>query len=433
MPAGAAAGATTTTAPTEEDTGLAPASRVWLSVAALLVVGAGVGVLTLFYFWHTRPEPALADEDRDEADERARVGAGAPAASPADPVPARQMPIVRARAPETSRPAAGDRTGAGRPEDPLAVLAELLGDPEPADGEPSTPEDGGGGRSANRCASRPMAEGFDVGTMMLAVPRACSGGEGPASAAGGRRGAHQLHRAGQDRLPGLRHHRRRRGVGRGRRAGAPGRPAAAREPGERVGHVVDRARLEDVIAAIDEANADDPNTLVVDGVERPKEQAHAELMTEWVRRLDPDAEPAQLIAARAHRLRRWSVPRSSYPEGRKGYLRWRADLKRQHAREVGEILERFEVDAGTVERVQGIVRKEGLKTDPRVQTHEDALCLVFLRTQYDDLIEDQGEEKATEIVGKTLAKMSERGREAALGLDLGGRERAVLDRALEEA
>ena len=55
-------------------------------------------------------------------------------------------------------------------------------------------------------------------------------------------------------------------------------------------------RLTAVLAAIDAANADDPHTIVIDGVERPKEQAHAELMTRWVRTLSPDCSDAQLIA-----------------------------------------------------------------------------------------------------------------------------------------
>ena len=104
-------------------------------------------------------------------------------------------------------------------------------------------------------------------------------------------------------------------------------------------------------------------------------------MTEWLARLDPDADDAQLLAARAHHLRRWTLPRSTYPEGRAGYLRWRTALKKQHAEEVAAILADVGYDAATIDRVQRIIRKEGLGTDPQVQTHEDALCLVFLETQ----------------------------------------------------
>lgn len=184
------------------------------------------------------------------------------------------------------------------------------------------------------------------------------------------------------------------------------------------------------IAAIDAANADDPNVLVVDGVARPKEQAHAEAMTAWVARLDPDADDAQLLAARAHHLRRWVVPRSDYPEGRAGYLRWRADQKRRHAAEVGEILRSCGYDEATVERVGAIVRKEGLGSDPAVQVHEDALCLVFLETQAEAVAADLGEDKAVAVLVKTLPKMSERGRAQALALDLPADVRALVEQAL---
>ena len=154
------------------------------------------------------------------------------------------------------------------------------------------------------------------------------------------------------------------------------------------------------------------------------------MVTQWVRRLDTEPTDAQLLAARAHHLRRWSIPRSSYPEGRAGYLRWRTALKKQHATEVAEILEREGYEPHEIERVQQIVRKDGLGHDADVQTHEDALCLVFLETQLLDLAADQGDDKTVEIVRKTTAKMSERGIAAAVTLDLEPRARSLVERAL---
>jgi hypothetical protein len=170
--------------------------------------------------------------------------------------------------------------------------------------------------------------------------------------------------------------------------------------------------------------------LVVDGQERPKEQAHAELMTEWVRRLDPDASDAQLLAARAHHLRRWSIPRQDFPEGRAGYLRWRSTLNKQHAAEVAEILDDVGYDETTVDQVQRIIRKQGLATDPAVQTHEDALCLVFLRTQLGPLAAQLGEEKGPDVLEKTVAKMSLRGRSLALDLPLPAEQHALVAAAV---
>ncbi len=188
-------------------------------------------------------------------------------------------------------------------------------------------------------------------------------------------------------------------------------------------------RFDAAIAAIDAANADDPHTIVVDGVERPKEQAHAELMTGWVRRLDPEATEAQLLAARAHHLRRWTLPRTDYPEGRAGYLRWRTELRNRHADDVAAILGGCGYDDETIARVRAIVRKERMGADPQVQTHEDALCLVFLATQFGAVADQLGDDKTVDVVRKTIAKMSPAGLAAAATLPLPTRERALLDRA----
>lgn len=192
-------------------------------------------------------------------------------------------------------------------------------------------------------------------------------------------------------------------------------------------------RLGKAIAAIDAANSADPFTLEVDGVERPKEIVHAEFMTEWVLRLDPGATEPQLLAARAHHLRRWALPRQDYPEGRAGYLRWRTTLKKRHAEEVGAILAQIGYDAGTVERVQQIVRKEGLGRDPQVQVHEDALCLVFLQTQLDDLAGQLGDDKAVDVLRKTARKMSPNGLAAAGELPLTDTGRRLVEAALADS
>lgn len=189
-------------------------------------------------------------------------------------------------------------------------------------------------------------------------------------------------------------------------------------------------RFDAAIAAIDAANAGDPHSIEVRGEVRPKELAHAELMTEWVRALDPHADEAQLLAARAHHLRRWSLPRSTYPEGRAGYLRWRTALRRQHSAEVAEILEGVGYEPEVVERVQAIVEKKGLGSDPAVQVHEDALCLVFLETQLADTVDRLGEDKVLDVVRKTAAKMSPAGLARAADLPLRPQDHALIERAL---
>ncbi len=190
-------------------------------------------------------------------------------------------------------------------------------------------------------------------------------------------------------------------------------------------------RFSTAIARIDAANADDPNTIDVGGERRPKEQAHAEMASAWLRHLDPEASELQLLAARAHHLRRWSLPRATYPDGRAGYLRWRADLKKQHADEVGAILADVGYTADEIDRVRQIIEKRALRTDPAVQAHEDALCLVFLQTQVDEtLARLPDDERRIEVLRKTAEKMSPEALEIAGGLDYSASTAALLRRAL---
>lgn len=192
----------------------------------------------------------------------------------------------------------------------------------------------------------------------------------------------------------------------------------------------DTERFDRAVAAIDAANADDPHRIDVRGEERPKELAHAEMVTEWVRRLRPDASEELLLAARAHHVRRWEIPRDSYPDGRSGYLRWRRALHDLHAQVAGDALTKAGYEPAVIERVQALIRKRGLGKDPEVQALEDALCLVFLETQFDALADRLDTEKMDDVVRKTLVKMSDAGKELALTLELGDDERAALARAL---
>jgi hypothetical protein len=193
--------------------------------------------------------------------------------------------------------------------------------------------------------------------------------------------------------------------------------------------VEDDERFRAAIAAIDEANAQDPVVLRHDGADHPKELLHAQLMTRWLTRLDPAAGESAHLAARAHHFRRWTRPRDDYPAGRAGYLRWRAAAKRHHAEEVGALLERLGYPGSTIDRVGQIIRKEGLGSDPVVQTHEDALCLVFLDTQLGPVTDKVGEDDMVRILERTLPKLSPSGIDAALQLDLGDRGASMLARA----
>jgi len=194
--------------------------------------------------------------------------------------------------------------------------------------------------------------------------------------------------------------------------------------------VANSGRYERAIAAIDAGNGDDPNVVTVRGRTGPKEVLHAGLVSEWVERLQPDAPEPLRLAARGHHYRRWTVPRSSAPAGRAGYLKWRKARQEDQARELGELLAGAGYDDATVNRVQAIVRKENLANDAEVQVLEDALCLVFLETQLTDVAARLDPDTLARVLVRTAKKMSAAGRAAIADVPLDANERALLDGAL---
>ena len=115
---------------------------------------------------------------------------------------------------------------------------------------------------------------------------------------------------------------------------------------------------------------------------------------------------------------------------RAGYLKWRAELKKFHARKAGEILRECGYDEATIVRVQDLNLKKNFPADPDARVLEDALCLVFLEFQFAELTGRSEEDKMVNAVKKSWEKMTEAGRAAALKLNYGEREKGIIQKAL---
>ena len=180
----------------------------------------------------------------------------------------------------------------------------------------------------------------------------------------------------------------------------------------------------------DEENAQDPNRILVDGVDRAHELWYAQRVTDWILRLDPDASEPLLLAARSQHICRWLIPRKAYEMTRAGYLRWRNDLKHLHAKRSAEILREVGYDETTIARVVELNLKKGLGHDPECQVLEDALCLVTLQYQLADLMAKTDPDKMVGILQKTWKKMSDAARTEALALPFTEAEDALIQKAL---
>ena len=175
---------------------------------------------------------------------------------------------------------------------------------------------------------------------------------------------------------------------------------------------------EKAVALIDAANSADPNQETdTDGKAWPKELLYSQRMSDMQQRYAPDADDVMKLAIRAQHIQRWKSPRSDYPEGRQGYLKWRTDLYRFHADTAGELMAKAGYPEDDIERMKMAVGKRKLKVNPDTQLLEDVIDLVFIEhymLAFASKHPEYDEEKWLDIIRKTWKKMSERGQQFAL-------------------
>ena len=186
-------------------------------------------------------------------------------------------------------------------------------------------------------------------------------------------------------------------------------------------------------AAIDQfdlANSQDPNQEEWQGNTYPKEMLYAERMTDCLEAFEPDASEALQLAARCQHIKRWEIPRESYPMDRPGYHAWRNELKKYHAEQAEAILQEVGYEENTIERVKFLLQKKQLRRDVETQTLEDVICLVFLQYYFEPFSKKYEEEKLIDIVQKTWKKMSEKGHDAALQLNYSPESLELIKKAI---
>lgn len=175
-------------------------------------------------------------------------------------------------------------------------------------------------------------------------------------------------------------------------------------------------QLDKTLASFDVENAKDPHAENWNGKPYPKELLYGQRMSECLLEYAPKASETLRLAARCQHIKRWEIPRESYPSDRKGYLMWRSDLKNMHAEIAGKVMADNGYGENEIQQVQKLLKKKGLKSDPEVQTLEDVICIVFLKYYFEDFAPKHDDKKIKSILLKTLNKMSESGIEYAKSL-----------------
>jgi hypothetical protein len=171
------------------------------------------------------------------------------------------------------------------------------------------------------------------------------------------------------------------------------------------------------IAMIDAENAKDPNQEIYHSEFYPKELLYSNRMYEKLIDFYPNASEQLQVAAKAQHICRWKITRESYPMDRIGYLKWREDLKKFHAKTTASILEKEAYSDEFIARVSFLIEKKLLKKDVETQILEDVICLVFLEFYLEDFVQKHDKEKLKNIILKTWNKMSEKGHQEAFRIE----------------
>jgi hypothetical protein len=189
-----------------------------------------------------------------------------------------------------------------------------------------------------------------------------------------------------------------------------------------------------VLAAIDAANADDPRTIASGGgAPKAYEIVYSERMAARLAAMYPDASELLRIAAHAQHIRRWDIPRASFPGGRDGYNDWRRACRDHHATLTGAILARHGYAPAEIAHVGKLIRKQQLKRDRESQALENVVAVVFVEHYLQEFLAshaDYAEDKRVDILGKTLRKMSPKGHGAVMALALPKELRHLIDKAI---
>ncbi|ADY28574.1 MULTISPECIES: DUF4202 domain-containing protein [Cellulophaga] len=189
-------------------------------------------------------------------------------------------------------------------------------------------------------------------------------------------------------------------------------------------------KLKQAFDLFDKANEQDPNKETYQGKTYAKEVLYAMRMTKKLNSFAPNASETLKLTARCQHICRWEIPRDSYEMNRTGYLKWRQDLKKYHAKKASEILTAVGYDQNTIEKVAFLLEKKQLKKNEETQTLEDVICLVFLEYYFEPFAKKYSEEKLIDILQKTWRKMSKEGQDAALKLPLSKSSLELVGKAL---
>ncbi len=163
------------------------------------------------------------------------------------------------------------------------------------------------------------------------------------------------------------------------------------------------------IELIDKVHNQDPNSELVDGVEVKVELLYSNRMLSVLHKVALEASLELKLAAKCQHMSRWSIPRATFSMDKKGYYQWRVAIMEHQLSATTQTLKEAGVDDESITIIVDALKNKADKTHLNASIIEDTACLTFIKWYLVPFAEQFDVAKATVILKKTAAKMSENG------------------------
>ena len=173
--------------------------------------------------------------------------------------------------------------------------------------------------------------------------------------------------------------------------------------------VISEKQYNKAVVLINSVHQQDPNSETVDGIEIKSELLYSRRMLRMLEKVQPDASFALKLAAQCQHISRWSIPRATFPTGKKGYYEWRAAIMKHQLSVTTSVLQQAEINGQSIEIIVDALKNKADKSNINASIIEDTACLTFIKWYLVPFAVQFDPEKAKVILQKTTNKMSERG------------------------
>lgn len=165
----------------------------------------------------------------------------------------------------------------------------------------------------------------------------------------------------------------------------------------------------EAVELINSVHNQDPNSETVDGVEIKAELLYSQRMLSILKKVQPNASLELQLAAQCQHISRWSIPRATFPTGKKGYYEWRTAIMKHQLSVTTSVLKQAGINEHSIEIIVDALKNKADKSNINASIIEDTACLAFIKWYLVSFAGQFDPEKAKVILQKTAGKMSERG------------------------